>query len=213
MTEAEWLACDDAECMLHFLGSEAGERRLRLFAVAAFRRVREVVGSAAEWERSLDVGERHADGNASREELPAGSFANGFVNVSDAEKALRVLTEGGAARAAGIAFACATRQKGTFVGKVVYGRPEERPVQAALLRDIFGHPFSPVAFDPAWRTDTAVVLSQQMYDSRDFGEMPILADALQEAGCDSEAMLSHCRDASAPHVRGCWVVDSVLGRE
>lgn len=52
-----------------------------------------------------------------------------------------------------------------------------------------------------------------MYNSRDFGAMPILADALQDAGCDNEEVLSHCRDAGATHFRGCWVVDGVLGLE
>jgi hypothetical protein len=52
-----------------------------------------------------------------------------------------------------------------------------------------------------------------MYESRDFGAMPILADALQDAGCDSNDILNHCRDANATHVRGCWVVDFVLGKE
>ena len=52
-----------------------------------------------------------------------------------------------------------------------------------------------------------------MYESRDFSAMPILADALQDAGCDSDDILSHCRDTSLPHVRGCWVVDLVLGKE
>jgi hypothetical protein len=84
--------------------------------------------------------------------------------------------------------------------------------QAALLRDIFGNPFRPVAFDPAWRTSTAVAIAQQMYVSRDFFAMPILADALQDAGCDSDDVLTHCRDANGVHVRGCWVVDLVLGK-
>jgi hypothetical protein len=82
---------------------------------------------------------------------------------------------------------------------------------AALVRDIFGNPFRPVAFDSAWRTDTAVTLARQMYDSRDFGALPILADALQDAGCDNDDVLTHCRAAGATHVRGCWVVDGVLG--
>jgi hypothetical protein len=90
---------------------------------------------------------------------------------------------------------------------------KEDHAHAALVRDIFGNPFRPVVFDPAWRTDTAVALARQMYDSRDFSAMPILADALQDAGCDSEYVLNHCRDASATHVRGCWVVDLVLGKE
>jgi hypothetical protein len=82
-----------------------------------------------------------------------------------------------------------------------------------LLKEVAGDPFHPATFSPAWRTDTAVALARQMYDSRDFGAMPILADALQEAGCDCEDVLNHCRDAGATHVRGCWVVDLLLGKE
>jgi hypothetical protein len=84
---------------------------------------------------------------------------------------------------------------------------------APLFRDICGNPFRPVIFDPAWRTDTAVSLARTMYESRDFSATPILADALQDAGCDNHDILNHCRDTSAPHVRGCWVVDLVLGKE
>jgi hypothetical protein len=82
---------------------------------------------------------------------------------------------------------------------------------AHLLRCVAGNPFRPVAFDPEWRTSTAVALAQQMYESRDFSAMPILADALQDAGCDSDDILAHCR-GPGPHVRGCWVVDLVLGK-
>jgi hypothetical protein len=82
-----------------------------------------------------------------------------------------------------------------------------------LVRDIYGpDPFNPPSFDAAWRTSTAVAIAQQMYESRDFGAMPILADALQDAGCDNEDVLDHCRDAKQVHVRGCWVVDLVLGK-
>jgi hypothetical protein len=87
----------------------------------------------------------------------------------------------------------------------------ERRAQASLLKEIFGNPFRPVAFSTAWRSDTAVTLARQMYESRDFSAMPILADALQDAGCDSDDVLNHCR-GSGPHVRGCWVVDLVLGK-
>ena len=90
--------------------------------------------------------------------------------------------------------------------------PTEGRVQAAILRDIYGSPFRPVTFPSGWRTSTAVALAAQMYEARDFGAMPILADALQDAGCDSADVLVHCR-GPGPHVRGCWVVDRVLGRE
>jgi hypothetical protein len=88
---------------------------------------------------------------------------------------------------------------------------EERE-QVRLARDIFGNPFRPVAFDAAWRTSTAVAIAKGMCESREFGAMPILADALQDAGCDNEDVLQHCRDAKQVHVRGCWVVDLVLGK-
>jgi len=89
---------------------------------------------------------------------------------------------------------------------------ESEPTLRDLIRDIFGNPFRPVSFDPAWRTDTAVSLAKGMYGSRDFGAMPILADSLQDAGCDSDDILNHSRGPGS-HVRGCGVVDLVLGKE
>ncbi|HET6575012.1 MAG TPA: hypothetical protein VFG68_15505 [Fimbriiglobus sp.] len=99
-------------------------------------------------------------------------------------------------------------------GKRVLSRSSGERLEAefcCLLRDIFGNPFRPIAFDPSWRTSTAVGLARQMYESRDFSTMPILADALEEAGCDEPPVLAHCR-GDGPHVRGCWVVDLVLGK-
>ena len=87
----------------------------------------------------------------------------------------------------------------------------EYQAQCDLLRDIFGNPFRPVAFSPEWRTDTALALANQVYDNRDFAAMPILADALEDAGCACADILDHCR-SSGRHVRGCWVVDLVTGR-
>jgi hypothetical protein len=89
---------------------------------------------------------------------------------------------------------------------------DERVAQVPLLHCIFGNPFRPVTFSSEWKTDTALSLARQMYESRDFSAMPILADALQDAGCENADILNHCRGAG-PHVRGCWVVDLVLGKE
>ena len=80
-----------------------------------------------------------------------------------------------------------------------------------LATDVFRHHLVPVAFDPAWRTEVAVALARGMYESRDFAPMPVLADALDDAGCDEPDILAHCRKPG-PHVRGCWVVDLVLGK-
>ncbi|MBP3954889.1 hypothetical protein J8F10_06280 [Gemmata sp. G18] len=87
-----------------------------------------------------------------------------------------------------------------------------RAHQPPVLREIFGNPFRSVALSPDWLTSTAVGLASQMYESRDFGAMPTLADALQDAGCDIADVLDHCR-GPGPHVRGCWVVDLVLANE
>jgi hypothetical protein len=90
---------------------------------------------------------------------------------------------------------------------------EAREYQAELLRDVFPPPGVPVRFAPEWRTDTVVALAKQVDATGDYSAVPILADALQDAGCDSTAMLDRCRALSGVHCRGNWVVDLVLGRE
>jgi hypothetical protein len=84
-------------------------------------------------------------------------------------------------------------------------------VRRTLTDDIFG-PDRLIEFSRDWRTDTAIALARTMYEAREFSAMPILADALQDAGCDNDDILSHCRDPKQVHVRGCWVVDLVLGK-
>jgi hypothetical protein len=101
--------------------------------------------------------------------------------------------------------------EGTFLQWRYYSRSFSKA--ASLLRDVFGNPFRPAAIDPAWLTSTLVALARGIYDDRAFDRMPILGDALEDAGCDNADILAHCRDANATHVRGCWVVDLVLGKE
>jgi hypothetical protein len=100
----------------------------------------------------------------------------------------------------------------SFIGTTVllFGEHVDA-AQCDLIREVFGHPFRKVRFNKKWRTDTVLSLARQMYESRDFTAMPILADALQDAGCNSADILDHCRGAG-PHCRGCWVVDLVLGK-
>jgi hypothetical protein len=87
----------------------------------------------------------------------------------------------------------------------------EQAMHSLLVEDIFGNPFRPAAVDPSWLTSTVVALARGIYEERAFDRMPILADALQDAGCDNDDVLNHCR-GPGPHVRGCWVVDLVLGK-
>jgi hypothetical protein len=83
---------------------------------------------------------------------------------------------------------------------------------ANVVREIFGNPFRPVTIEPAWQTATVVSIGQAMYDERAFDRMAILADALEDAGCIDAELLAHCR-GPGPHVRGCWVLDLLLGKE
>ncbi|MBM3979647.1 MAG: hypothetical protein FJ304_05075 [Planctomycetes bacterium] len=84
---------------------------------------------------------------------------------------------------------------------------------AVLVREIVGNPFRPITFNPDWRSSDVMLLASGIYAERAFDRMPILADALQDAGCDSDDILHHLRDTIAPHVRGCWALDLVLGKE
>jgi hypothetical protein len=97
------------------------------------------------------------------------------------------------------------------------GEDDIYQLHITLLHDIFGNwkwlrP-TPVGFDAGWRTSDVMALATGIYEDRAFDRMPILADALQDAGCDSDDVLNHLRDPHASHVRGCWVLDLVLGRE
>jgi hypothetical protein len=211
MSEDEWLACGDPLVMGREIPSGAGfvGRKSMLFGCSCCRLIWDHLSHAVSRE-AVAVAERFADGAAGESEmLAAGRAARAVPDVLFDRGALSVVhlcDRRGAAVAR-----TASRAAG-------FGRPSAEELGARnarmirFLRDIFGNPFRPVAFSPAWRTDTAVTLARQMYESRDFSAMPILADALQDAGCDNEDILSHCR-GDGPHVRGCWVVDLVLGKE
>jgi hypothetical protein len=88
-----------------------------------------------------------------------------------------------------------------------------------LARDIFGNPFRPVAVSPSCRTPQVAALARAAYERRDLPagtldvtRLAVLADALEEAGCTNPDLLGHLRDPG-PHVRGCWAVDLLLGKQ
>ncbi len=223
MTEAEWLAQDALGPMLavRAVKRKSSERKLRLWACACCDLVADCM--VAEGQQAIRVAERFADGDASSRELAAAHAAvQPYSRPDTPEFPAWVLVRRVVAHVAtdiGWAVARSAVQTEAFgADEAEYRMIESRVFAeigstiAALLRDVFGNPFCKVTFDAKWRTDTAVALARQMYDSRDFGAMPILADALQDAGCGNEDILSHCRDTAARHARGCWVCDGVLGK-
>ena len=89
---------------------------------------------------------------------------------------------------------------------------KERAAQTHLVRDVFGNPFRPDRLNPSWITATVANLAESIYQDEGFDRMPILADALEDAGCTAADVLDHCR-GPGPHVRGCWVIDRLLGKK
>lgn len=214
MTATEWLTCTDPLLMLEFLRGKASTRRLRHFAVAGFRRVPDH-GRSGEWERAIEIGERLADGLASPAELPR-LDPKGFMWDAPLEvRMLQFLVGPDPVRAAVQAVTWAAGWKRFFTGNDVYRRPEELPLHADLLRDVFGNPFQVLQVDACWLTwndGTVVKLAQAIYDERMFDQLPVLGDALEDAGCTIADILDHCRHPEL-HIRGCWVLDLLLDKE
>jgi hypothetical protein len=229
VTEAEWLACTDPQKMLEFLRGKASDRKLRLFACACVRRVWHRLGEVAA-PTEIEASERFADGQSSRNELRSIrsqlGARGGYSAAWAANNALHAVLENGADIAASRAaiysadflYYFTDEQKSlTDTGsreEAVAAREVERTELTCVLRDIFDNPFRPVAINPAWvawNDGTVQKIAQAIYDERAFDRMPILADALEEAGCTNQDMLAHCR-SGGEHVRGCWAVDLILGR-
>jgi hypothetical protein len=128
-------------------------------------------------------------------------------------------------RAAGVLY-CVHQALAWEAAHAVLGEGEELMVQRGetkdailkdeerrlcdLIRDLF-NPFRPVTFDPAWRTPAVLALARAISEERSFGDMPLLGDALEEAGCNSGHLLAHCREVRE-HLKGCWAIDLILDK-
>jgi len=201
MIEKEWLVCTDPQAMLTFLGGKASDRKLRLFAVACCRPIFHLLSK--ECRTVVMIAECWADGNASKREVAGVRLYAPYW----AKDAVRVAALATANRSAKTAALTASQ----FAVKAA--RYDKN--QTVRLRCIFGNPFRPLPLDPtwiAWNDGTVSKIAQAIYDERAFDRMPILADALEDAGCTDRAILNHCRQPGE-HVRGCWLVDLLLGKE
>jgi hypothetical protein len=222
--EAQWLCCTDAARMLGFLGRKVSRRKLRLLAVACCRHLFGDVIADPRTRAAIEVSKRYAEGLAPTKELGAARRA-----VEAARE------ESWRAKRAAWWVACgrpAAAARGVLSQPVPppwrHGgvrAPKERPAPlapavlaplAALVRDVVGNPFRPTPrVDPTWLTWNGgfiTRLAQEMYDTRSFDRMAVFGDALEDAGCRDEDILRHCRE-QAVHVRGCWLLDRLLGKE
>jgi hypothetical protein len=221
MTEAEWLHCGDPELMLTFLKPRLTERKVRLHACACCR----VIWHLFPDERgrlAVETAERLADGLASgeeadrlSEELRLKAAPTSMVGrLAERAASLALSRDGMMTRAWSYVVIASEGQSspsGTFLSR--FALHSNAPF-AELLSEIVGNPFHDVQLAPsvfAALDGIVVKLAQSIYEEKAFDRLPILADALEEAGCADEALLSHLR-SSGPHVRGCWAVDLVLGK-
>lgn len=212
MTEAEWMACDTAVQMLKRFAPRPSSRKYRLFACACCREAWKTfpISPDALAFRAVGVAEKFADGLASEEELSW--HCDELLKLLDGPNRPGVTDYAGAAFWATKSKTTVRDAKNTADHSCSY-RPGGELIQTVIVKCVFGNPFRPVPFLPEWRTSTTVALARTIYESREFYHtMPILADALEEAGCDNEDVLNHCRGPRL-HVRGCWVCDLVLGKE
>jgi len=227
VTETEWLESTELTPVLEFLRENgfASERKFRLFACARCCSIWPLFTEKV-CRQAVVLSEAFADSKAEKSKIIE-MEARLDELFSDAAADSNILTGPAAIRkaslrasrmaAVGEAVSDPVRPDGVSA-KVVYlaseaglTAPTEKD-HCLLFHDIFGNPFRPITIDPRWLTSAVVDLATDIYQARAFDRMLILADALTDAGCDNQEIIVHCRTDEL-HVRGCWVVDLLLGKE
>lgn len=239
MTEAEWLESDDPQTMLLFLRGKASDRKLLLFLCACGWRLKNLQ-TDDRCTSAIETVEKYVDGKVNRSVLmkalmSAEAVMESFVGADDIDPYLAAATLAhdtalaaaenhgpeflaGLANSAAEAVATAAADSTPAVTREVWlaARDAEATAQAALLREVLGNPFRPSPPLPAsvltWNDAAVVKSAQAIYDGRAFSRMLEVAVALEQAGCTDKNILAHCR-GPGPHVRGCWVLDLLLGKE
>jgi hypothetical protein len=217
MTEQEWRNSTDPLPMLEYLQGKATDRKLRLFVVACCRSLFPLIQDKY-CRKAVRTAERFADGEVSPEKL---RFA--WASARRSARTNRRLHRNDPETSSDIALwavAAAVEERianpiwlgGALTSSKKQGLIDSTMIdEARILRDIFHYPYGIISFSASSLSHDTVILAQKIYDERAFDRLPILADALEQAGCDNQEVLNHCR-GSGPHVRGCWVVDVALGK-
>jgi hypothetical protein len=227
MTEQEWLTCADPEIMLQQLRGHIADRQCWLFLAACYRRVFPVLervilneDGQTQIRRVVHLYDRVADGIATDDETRE-LYRSDTIGAAWGAALASSLTA-----ADHITFGVLlnkrfwnrTAERRAAVRQSVESKAfnAERAAQSELLRCIVHNPFRSVPTIStnllSWNNCTVPKLAQGIYDERAFDHLPILADVLEQAGCMDQDILGHCRSGGV-HVRGCWVVDLVLGKE
>ena len=230
MSEAKWLAATKLYDLNLPRNTKGQHRKWRLLAAGWCRRAVMLAAPDPRLVRLLEAAERFADGQIDAAELKqarkvltairkevGSNWFGPLEALNDAAKALDHATHSNPVKALSAnepcygAVAALTRKSRKRNAWEAAVEGEER-FQFQLAHCLFGNPFQPVKFAKKWRSESAVSLARTAYDTHNFSLLPILADALEEAGCDHADILAHCREPNGVHARGCWVVDLVLNK-
>jgi hypothetical protein len=205
MTEKQWLKAKDPDPLLEYLQGKISDRKLRLLGCGYCRNIWPLLIEEAS-RQAVEIAEQFADGEASDEERIAAfeeaDFASEACRTTGEREYFAAVAAGELVEHEECEWYCG------WYGLRSYLPPDK---QIELVRCVVGNPFKPVAQKSAWLTRPVKQLAAGIYEERAFDKMPILADALEEAGCTSGGMLEHCRQ-DGDHVRGCWVLDLLLGK-
>ncbi|MFO0927390.1 MAG: hypothetical protein U0736_10170 [Gemmataceae bacterium] len=226
MTEADWLAGSIVfDELLRESPVPISERKLRLFLCACVRQVWPLLIDER-CRAAVEAAERFADGLIGTDVLThawKGAWEIGFIGAAgfaDRAAAMTAVTAVNYLTVSyGTLYARSAMEQEVYKqaahGKDVYQVTRWTwQVQEALFRDVVGNPFRAAVIDPAWLgwNDHFVRSLADLIDrERRYTDLPVLGDALEDAGCEDEALLAHCHGGR--HVRGCWVIDALLGRE
>lgn len=197
----------------YWLSGRIAERRKRLFACACCR----VAWPWLEDPRSQEavrMSERLADGLVTREEarpiieaaLGAAADTEGLTGDPDLDAGI-MTSRGVAAGLVEGGFLSVLLDAAAMVGT-------SRDVWSNVYHDLFDGVLQTVMVPRAWlewNNGTVVRVARVIYEERQFADLAILADALEEAGCTAVELLTHLR-SSGPHFLGCWALDAVLGK-
>jgi hypothetical protein len=209
MTEQEWLTCTDPSALLDYLRGKVSERKLRLFACGCCRRIWHLLTDKRS-RKVIEVAEQFADS-----EIDFDTFQSTLAGPNRAKSVVTDLCHREAWWAAYlVAFDAAAMVSDSSWDPTGELFKTEEKAQCRLLHDLLGDSFCSAFVHPKklWaRKRNALNLAHTIYDDRAFDRLPVLADALEDAGCNNADILNHCRQPSE-HVRGCWVVDLLLGK-
>jgi hypothetical protein len=240
MIQAAWRDWTDPNQILNFIHRSAWASRLFVLlgsrkAAVRQRKYRLCICACCRTkqahlsESAVEVAERYADGLATKRELRAArnrltAAAYGLTGTESWWQTIQQELSASTWEIATWLLTAASAHELAITDEILRGAvemlwnpnpPHGPDVRCTLVRDLFGNPFHRSPLAPSWLTwhDGLIVsMARQIYESRNFTDMPILADALEEAGCTNAGILNHCRQPGE-HVRGCWVIDLILGKE